>query len=83
MHDEFATCGRVHLPGSARCGERESGESGEGDIYDRYVALPPSEDSGRWRKMGGEGNIYAGLTFARDALFLHRRAGRARAELGC
>ena len=41
----------------------ESGESGDGDMCDRCVALPPAEYGGRWRKMGGEGNIYAGLTF--------------------
>ena len=45
----------------------ESGEGGEGDMYDRCVALRPAEDGGRWRKMGvgraaGGGNIYAALT---------------------
>ena len=41
----------------------ESGEGGEGDKRDRCVALRSAEDGGRWRKMGGECNIYAGLTF--------------------
>ena len=50
----------------------ESGEGGEGDMYDRCVAFPPAEDRGSWRKLaedGGECNIYAGLTFywTRDA----------------
>ena len=64
MHDEFATCGRVHLPGAPRRGE-ESGRAGKAVKVTFMTAMWRSHPRriaahDVWRKMGGEGNIYAG-----------------------